>query len=251
MTSLLKILLAISLALASSIELMAQPLEQGGFELTSAAETTNRSADATTHDGYRLRLAPIRATTVFADDFESGDTTAWSMATGTEEELPSGAVVALMSADCPDGWTTYAPGAGRTVVGAAEGGTIGGTVGSVLFEQEVRQHRHRQPLYAELGDSIGLLPHAHTWSRFDDSTKVWSSWLEDGSGIRIIDWGNGIDNQGSGFYPLSVKDYPPVTRFWTSRLDQDHSHALPVDELLSEPERVSLPYGQLLLCRKD
>jgi len=46
--------------------------------------------------------------------------------------------------------------------------------------------------------------HNHQWSFFDDSKKAWYSFNNDGSRIEIVDWGNGMSNDGSGQYPVAT-----------------------------------------------
>ena len=54
--------------------------------------------------------------------------------------IPAGGLVFFPGASaCPGGWTEYAAGRGRMVVGLQVGGTVGGTAGPVLTNQEVRR----------------------------------------------------------------------------------------------------------------
>ncbi len=43
--------------------------------------------------------------------------------------------------------------------------------------------------------------HRHTWAKFNKGTNVWSSW--EGANEKVLaDWGDGLDSEGSGVWPL-------------------------------------------------
>src|SRR4051794_37318592 len=64
---------------------------------------------------------------------------------GADALAPGGAVMYFDLADCPAGWSSYAKGLGRYVVGKHAAGTLGSTVGAPLANTENRatgQHTH-------------------------------------------------------------------------------------------------------------
>ncbi len=70
--------------------------------------------------------------------------------------VPSGAVMHFNLAACPTGWTALAAAQGRYLVGLPSAGTLAGTVGTALTNQENRatgQHSH----------GITDPGHTHTW----------------------------------------------------------------------------------------
>ena len=71
--------------------------------------------------------------------------------------VPTGAVIFTAADACPSGWTGYAAGEGRYLVGLVAGGTAAGTVGTALSDQEDRRvgrHNH----------TFGGSSHNHTFS---------------------------------------------------------------------------------------
>jgi hypothetical protein len=77
------------------------------------------------------------------------------------------------------------------------------------------------------------------WSIFEWGTKAWKTWRENGDLELLIDWGDGTDNAGSGYYPLA----PPATGSGTSvsstAIVAGHTHT------------VDVVYVQLLACVKN
>jgi len=67
-------------------------------------------------------------------------------ATGSgSADIPTGAVMAFNLASCPSGWTELTSARGRYIVGLPSGGTLAGTAGTALSNQENRpvgQHNH-------------------------------------------------------------------------------------------------------------
>ena len=64
---------------------------------------------------------------------------------GGGTELPKYAVVAFNAPECPQGWRPLETARGRYIVGLTPGGTLGGTVGRSLTDQENRvsgKHTH-------------------------------------------------------------------------------------------------------------
>jgi len=85
----------------------------------------------------------------------------------TPSGVPSG-VIAYMAGSCPSGWTEYTAARGRYVVGVPSGGTVAGTQGTALTNQENRavgQHTHTFS-----GSALGT--HNHTQSAHDHAFNV-------------------------------------------------------------------------------
>lgn len=90
---------------------------------------------------------------------------------GPTGNLPKGAVVAFNLASCPEGWETYLPAAGRTIIGVGQGsGLTNRTLGQTLGEEnhtltiaEMPSHSHTISGYRSGSNGVGGL------------TDIWSS----------------------------------------------------------------------------
>lgn len=176
------------------------------------------------------------------DDSESGQIVISTTAT-TTSAIPAGAVMSFNLETCPDGWSLFTEGIGRTVVGYAPGGTLAGTVGEDLDDLGSQVHDH----YINPPDSIGFTStdgsHNHVWAQ--KSKRDWYS----GSGALIVDWDDGMGTGGSMFYPIGADTLSTVD-FFTSN-EGDHSHSVSIDGFFSDSNAGHLPYIQLLMCQKD
>jgi hypothetical protein len=159
--------------------------------------------------------------------------------------IASGAVVAFDRTSCPAGWTAFAPARGRVVVGLNQGGTLRGTVGSKLKNLEVRKHSH----------TVDPVSQYNEWS--NEHSHVWASYREGqwtpGSGVDFVAWGDGIDNSGSGYYPIAL-DFKgganTVFLFNTGR-DGAHGHQVDIASTAASDQWHRFPYVQLLWCEKN
>ena len=111
-----------------------------GNILSSIALTDNSVTNAKMADDA-IGVAELNTTsgTASSSTFLRGD-----MQWQTPSGVPSG-VIAFMAGACPSGWTEYTAARGRYVVGVPSGGTVSGTVGTALTNQENRavgQHTH-------------------------------------------------------------------------------------------------------------
>jgi hypothetical protein len=140
--------------------------------------------------------------------------------------VPSGAIMYFDATLCPRGWTVYEPARGRFVSGLPAGGTPGGVSGPALSD-----------LGTVTATAGGV--HNHVWSIFEGGTRAWKTFLPDGVQL-LIDWGDGIDNAGSGIYPLApeIGAGSGQSVYYTAT-GGGHTHA------------VDMPYVQLLACKKD
>ena len=129
------------------------------------------------------------------------------------DSMPSGMVSSFNKKACPAGWKKYANARGRVVVGLQIGGTLGGLNGVPLADLENKLHNH-------------------SWGYFNDTDKRWVSYGSDSSSTIIVDWGDGIGDVESGYYPLARHDTTGAGAYYTSK-------SIP-----------SSPYVQLLYCEK-
>lgn len=102
-------------------------------------------------------------------------TNTWTLqgdGTGAGGSVPSG-TIAFFAAACPTGWTEYTALQGRYPVGLVSGGTLEGTSGTALTNQEARavgQHNHTASQAAHNhGGSTGSGTHAHLSQETDSS----------------------------------------------------------------------------------
>jgi hypothetical protein len=93
-----------------------------------------------------LTSADVKNGSLLAKDFKSGQLSGGGPgAPGRDATAPAGAVMFFDLADCPAGWSEFTDARGRYVVGLPEGGTLRGTSGTALTNEESRpvgQHNH-------------------------------------------------------------------------------------------------------------
>ncbi len=155
--------------------------------------------------------------------------------------LPTGTVMSFFLAECPSGWSEFEQAQGRMIVGLQEGGTLGGSVGDSLSNQENRSHSHSYDPPSSTTSTGG--GHDHIWSSMDDG--VWTA----GDGQQMMAWTNGLDGDGTGIYPIAVQS-KDVRDFETNRTGE-HSHSFNLGSSNTDTERIDLPYIQLLMCVRD
>ncbi len=68
--------------------------------------------------------------------------------------------------------------------------------------------------------------HRHKWVNYWSSTKKWTSYSETGTTVTIVDWESGIDNSGTGQYPLSRSSSSDNKTYYTNR--DTHSHTVTI-----------------------
>ncbi|MBL8919177.1 MAG: hypothetical protein JNJ54_09980 [Myxococcaceae bacterium] len=131
--------------------------------------------------------------------------------------VPTGAVMFFNLPSCPVGWTVFAAGNGRTLVGFSAGGDagVGAGVGAPLPSGQFPAHAHRWSSLATNG----------IWRTFDSS----------GGEIQAINWNNGLnEGGGTGYYPFTVDPLVGVnTSYYTS------------------VEAAGMPYVPLTVCVKQ
>jgi len=183
---------------------------------------------------------------VFADGFESGDTTAWSATIPPPDEIPSGAVVFFDATECPAGWSQLVGAWGRGIVGSPDGGNVGWVRGSPMADLGSPLHQHT---IAGSFTAVSAGSHNHWWAYLFHSEMKWSSYTLNYSVTTLIDWGNGIDNAGSGIYPFAVPGVSGDKVQGTTNVSS-HNHAVSLNHP-SGSTSATLPYLQLLGCEKD
>ncbi|NOZ87435.1 MAG: hypothetical protein GXP49_14420 [Deltaproteobacteria bacterium] len=67
--------------------------------------------------------------------------------------------------------------------------------------------------------------HNHAWSFFT-SGENWYTYKSDGGGQKIMDWGDGIGNDGSGIYPFAHDGSVSSTRTYYTRNSGSHKHTI-------------------------
>jgi hypothetical protein len=184
-------------------------------------------------------VADPRDDLIFADDFESGNTTAWDH---TETAMPTGAVAFFAETSCPEGWGALSS-RGRVVVGTPSGGSTGAIVGTGLSDLTAPAHFH--PLSRSLVSGPDPA-HTHRWSILAMNEKWWS-WSGANVPATLYEWTNGIDNSGEGNYPLAAQ---LGTEWYTSGSTPSHTHGLTIAADTSMTTH-TLPFIQLLICVKQ
>lgn len=167
-------------------------------------------------------------------------------AKGVLADVPSGAVVFFNLGSCPTGWTEHSAARGRAIVGLPPAGTLGGTQGAALSNLEQRLHTHT---FNGLFSTEYAGYHNHIWAEITAVTGgvQWTSYSAGGSMVLAFAWENGIGNDGSGIYPLAAQ--PDDTLYTSKNMNHDHDVTIPTTPTASGSG--SLPYLQLLACRKD
>lgn len=162
------------------------------------------------------------------------------------DNFPAGSIAFFDLAVCPVGWSELTAARGRTIVGLPAGGTVGGTQETPLANLEARRHLHS---YSASVTTTPAGEHDHVWAQITQvgSDVQWTSYDPAGSMMLAFAWSNGIDNEGSGIYPLAGH---PDTTYFTTRAS-NHTHEALITTALTDLGGATLPYLQLLVCRKD
>jgi hypothetical protein len=203
--------------------------------------------------------------------------------------VPPGAVMMFDLDTCPAGWSALDAARGRAIVGVPTGGMRGGTVGSPLGDKEDRLHTHVVDPVSTLSTSSGThthdvnIPsittspsgaHNHAWSVWNNAAKIWLSHNSAGSQLTVMDWTTrggeiGMDTVGGGNHPFAIDDTQPLLSqsFYTTNVaahthtvdapsvvstsNGTHAHATDIAATTSTATSATMPYLQLLICRKD
>ena len=218
-------------------------------------------------------------------DTDAGETcNAAETALSWNQGTPSGGVMFYDGA-CPAGWTEFEAARGRTIVALPDGGTLNGTVGSALTDTENRAHAHTvDPLNTASSFSgshnhsvdppvtatVNAGFHTHEWA-FLDALERWRTFSgSPGQTFTMIDWGDGIDSEGSGIFPIARVGTSSFTRShftdfsglhfhnvdigsFSSGSAGSHNHGVDIALTGSSIALTSqvMPYIQLRACEKD
>lgn len=232
---------------ATSSEL-AEPLERYGVEVAQGRFRVELEFDLEVPKASPTWLAVEVARSGSGDRFAALEPARPIMGPGEltpEDNFPAGTVAFFDLPACPSGWTELTAARGRTLVGLPSGGTLGGTQGTALSDLEARVHSHT---FSTSVTSAANGHHSHAWSSilYSGSDVQWTSWDQFGSPVLAFNWTNGVDNEGSGIYPLTAT---PNATFFTASQDA-HTHLLTFSGVPTSSNGAPLPYLQLLACRK-
>lgn len=147
-----------------------------------------------------------------------------------DDFVPAGTIAFFTETACPTGWTEYGPADGRYVVAVTGGKTVPGPVGDPLANMGNPTHTH-------------TIAHRHEWARYDATTHEWFSYSSAVAGsarVEIYDHSDGLNGEGSGFFPLS-----------TTRNGPHYTGDPTVGASGSASTSAIAPYIQLRACRKD
>lgn len=141
--------------------------------------------------------------------------------------VPSG-TIAFFASSCPGGWSEFAGAEGRAIVGLPAGGTLGGTVGTALTDQEDRTHTHPYSDVIAHTHSVSDPGHAHD---FPVKNNI------DNGGFNTISraWPTGFDNlyqTNSSLTNISIDSTGVATG-------------------TTNATSAMMPYLQLLVCQKN
>jgi len=190
---------------------------------------------------YRLSVIPDKAPEVAID---------WDL-TIQDQAIPEGMVAFFSSATCPSGWTVDADAEGRAIVAMPTGGTLRGTVGFSLLDEEDRQHSHginitdatigKAGAHNHGGKVVIAGSHNHygetdAYSGLEEKNEVASGF----SSTEGILAGHKHEISNDGTHQHAVK------------IEPNHTHSLTGGTGSSVPVGVSeaMPYIQLIACKK-
>jgi len=107
------------------------------------------------------------------------------------------------------------------------------------------------------------------WSRFNVDEEWWS-WDVVGASVEMINWGDGMDSVGEGYYPIGhkgtlsggIKNFYTISHSHNHRIDipdfftglpGEHTHSVDIPNTASTTAFTSdvMPYIQFLVCEKD
>jgi hypothetical protein len=197
------------------------------------------SANAQTQITAKAAVGSVTPSTqAFSDSAASGSSTEAARVDhkhammATPSGVPSG-VIAYMAGACPSGWTEYTAARGRYVVGVPSGGTVAGTVGTALTNQENRavgQHTHTF-------SGSALSAHNHTQ---DAHLHGQTSWSNNGT---VGGWARSMMNGNSAY----------VTSDNTTATNQAAAAGTPAGTNANSGSvaGTNAPYIQLTVCQKD
>ncbi len=186
--------------------------------------------------------------------------------------VPSGAVMHFDLAACPPGWSELTAARGRTIVALPSGGTLQGTQGLALPDtgtrtiSQVPAHTHTNTPSAITVSVAAAGSHTHTVNPEEATTT------NNGSHDHVLNYGTGgvygssyvmttansdsatrtpMENDGAHTHTIDIPSTPT-----TSAGSHSHTATATQPNFTSESTGsasvdVTMPYIQLLLCRKN
>ncbi|MCB0647098.1 MAG: hypothetical protein KDC49_10570 [Saprospiraceae bacterium] len=88
---------------------------------------------------------------------------------------------------------------------------------------------HSHELIPSSGTLSSTNNHNHTWSLYNNSAKVWTSYNSAGNIVQMIDWGDGMDSGGAGHYPIQQdgNSFSSYTYETSSVSSHNHTYQIP------------------------
>jgi len=227
--------------------------------------------------GADKEMTPRQQMTAAAFAFQASDAARLNGLRASQISVPSGAVMHFNLPSCPTGWSDFAAGQGRTLVGSAS--NLGGTVGTPLGNLENRTHTHNvDPAVAVTNASGNHIhsvdpppsttssdAHNHIWSFTQESGRFWKTFQIDETETFVVAWpfGGGV-SVGAGVYPL-VDDTVESTFYtdidshshtvntgaFNSASGGTHGHTVDIPNTPTTSTSATMPYIQLRVCQKD
>ena len=102
----------------------------------------------------------------------------------------------------------------RFVRGVLNAGSIGPGSGT-------DSHNHSVSFTHASSSVVTLSAHSHVALKFNGTNKTWS----EGDNGLLVDWDNGVDNEGSGSYPVSINQNTGSNRDVTTSSAGNHTHS--------------------------
>ncbi|MBX2996860.1 MAG: hypothetical protein KF681_18720, partial [Bdellovibrionaceae bacterium] len=226
------------------------------LEVNGAIKMGSMTACASAQEGSQRYNSTLKI-------MEFCDGIAWQSFTGTGL-VPSGAVMAFDLASCPTGWTAYASGQNRVIVGSGGSYALGvtggansattstdgshshsGNTGSTAISvAQMPSHTHG---VNDPGHTHGVYDPGHSHTINDDgccyaatgNEPDWRGGSGHSSGTSVSTTGIGIYAAGTG---ISIQ---------ANGSGAGHTHSLSADGSHSHTVDTRQPYVALLLCRKN
>ena len=161
----------------------------------------------------------------------------------TAGTIPAGMIAAFAATSCPAGWSAVTEAQGRVVVGLVPGGTLSGTVGAPLGNTVTRTVTLSVAQLPPHTHDVNPAALAAAVSTDGAHTHSFPTYTNNGDGSRVAGRDNSQSQNGTA----------------TTSSAGAHSHTVTVDVPNTTSTStgggagvdVTMPYLQLLMCRKD
>ena len=229
--------------------------------------------------GIDAEMTPRQQITSVGFSFRSAEADRLNGQRASQIAVPAGAVMHFNLPSCPTGWSEFAAGQGRTLVGAAS--NLGGTVGTPLADLENRTHNHNVDPAVTVTNASGNHIHSvdpppdttssdghnHIWSFRSNDGKAWNTYQLNGVSEEMSDWGNfGTGNtEFSSIRPLVEFEIQNNTFYtnvdthshtfnlgaFNTASGGTHGHTVDIPNTPTTSTSATMPYVQLRVCQKD